>query len=154
MTLRTSSSHEEGGERKWSTLTKAFIGNEKGELTHIKLVDLEWVNKAGRQQMKEIEGTERLIPCELALLAIGFSQPESPLLEHLGVTQTNSGIIDSTNYQTNIESIFAAGDARRGQSLVVWAISEGREAAREVDEYLMGVTELPSKNDSFLSLEV
>ncbi len=154
MTLRTSSSHEEGGERKWSTLTKAFIGNEKGELTHIKLVDLEWVNQAGRQQMKEIEGTERLIPCELALLAIGFSQPESPLLEHLGVTQTNSGIIDSTNYQTNIESIFAAGDARRGQSLVVWAISEGREAAREVDEYLMGVTELPSKNDSFLSLEV
>ncbi|MBZ9651760.1 glutamate synthase subunit beta [Psychroflexus montanilacus] len=154
MTLRTSSSHEEGGERKWSTLTKEFVGNDKGELTHIKLVDLEWVNQGGRQQMKEIEGTERLIPCELALLAIGFTQPESPLLEHLGVSQTNSGIIEANNYQTNVESIFAAGDARRGQSLVVWAISEGREAARGVDEFLMGTTELPSKNDSFLSLEV
>lgn len=154
MTLRTSSSHEEGGERKWSTLTKEFVGNEKDELTHIKLVDLEWVNEGGRQQMKEIDGTERLIPCELALLAIGFTQPESPLLEHLGVSQTKSGIIDSNHYQTNVESIFAAGDARRGQSLVVWAISEGREAAREVDKYLMGATELPSKNDPFLSLEV
>lgn len=154
MTLRTSSSHEEGGERKWSTLTKEFVGDDKGELTHIKLVDLEWVNQGGRQQMKEIEGTERLIPCELALLAIGFTQPESPLLEHLGVSQTNSGIIEAKNYQTNVESIFAAGDARRGQSLVVWAISEGREAARGVDEFLMGTTELPSKNDSFLSLEV
>ena len=154
MTLRTSTSHEEGGERKWSTLTKEFVGNDNGELTHIKLVDLEWVNQGGRQQMKEIEGTERLIPCELALLAIGFTQPESPLLEHLGVSQTTSGIIKSNNYQTSVESIFAAGDARRGQSLVVWAISEGREAARGVDEFLMGSTELPSKNDSFLSLEV
>ncbi|NEV93626.1 glutamate synthase subunit beta [Psychroflexus sp. YR1-1] len=154
MTLRTSSSHEEGGERKWSTLTKAFIGNDKDELTHIKLVDLEWVSEGGRQQMKEIEGTERLIPCELALLAIGFTQPESSLLEHLGVSQTQSGIIDSTDYSTSVKSIFAAGDARRGQSLVVWAISEGREAAREVDKFLMGSTELPSKNDSFLSLEV
>jgi glutamate synthase (NADPH/NADH) small chain len=154
MTLRTSSSHEEGGERKWSTLTKEFIGNDKGELSHIKLVDIEWVNQGGRQQMQEIEGTERLIPCELALLAIGFTQPESKLLQHLGVKQTNSGIIDSKNYKTNVESIFAAGDARRGQSLVVWAISEGREAAREVDQFLMGSTELPSKNDSFLSLDV
>lgn len=154
MTLRTSSSHEEGGERRWSILTKEFIGNDQGELTHIKLVDIEWVSQGGRQQMKEIEGTERLVPCELALLAIGFIQPESSLLEHLGVSQTQSGIIEASNYQTNVESIFAAGDARRGQSLVVWAISEGREAAREVDEYLMGSTELPSKNDSFLSLEV
>lgn len=154
MTLRTSSSHEEGGERQWSILTKEFIGNESGELTHVKLVDIEWVNQGGRQQMKEIEGTERLIPCELALLAVGFTQPESPLLDHLGVTKTNSGTVSAKDYQTNVESIFAAGDARRGQSLVVWAISEGREAARQVDKYLMGSTELPSKNDSFLSLEV
>jgi glutamate synthase (NADPH/NADH) small chain len=96
MTLRTSSSHEEGGERKWSTLTKEFIGNDKGELTHIKLVDIEWVNEGGRQQMQEIQGTERLIPCELALLAIGFTQPESSLLDQLGVTQTNRGMVDST----------------------------------------------------------
>lgn len=154
MTLRTSSSHEEGGERKWSTLTKEFTGNDKGELTHIKLVDIEWVNEGGRQQMKEIHGTERLIPCELALLAIGFTQPESSLLEQLGVTQTNRGMVDSTNYKTNIDNIFAAGDARRGQSLVVWAISEGREAARELDTFLMGSSELPSKNDSFLNLKV
>ena len=154
MTLRTSSSHEEGGERQWSILTKEFIGNESGELTHVKLVDIEWVNQGGRQQMKEIDGTERLIPCELALLAVGFTQPESSLLDHLGVTKTNSGTVSAKDYQTNVESIFAAGDARRGQSLVVWAISEGREAARQVDKYLMGSTELPSKNDSFLSLEV
>jgi len=153
MTLRTSSSHEEGGERKWSSLTKAFIGNGKGELSHIKLIDIEWITNGGRQEMKEIEGTERLIPCELALLAIGFSQPESKLLEHLGVSQKKSGIIDDQNYSTSVKNIFAAGDARRGQSLVVWAISEGREAARAVDTYLMGSTELPSKEDSFLSLE-
>ena len=153
MTLRTSSSHEEGGERKWSSLTKAFIGNEEGELTHIKLVDIEWITNGGRQEMKEIEGTERLVPCDLALLAIGFSQPESSLLEQIGVNQKGTGLIDGKNYSTNIENIFAAGDARRGQSLVVWAISEGREAARAVDTYLMGSTELPSKEDSFLSLE-
>lgn len=154
MTLRTSSSHDEGGERKWSILTKEFIGNKNGELTHIKLVDMEWVNENGNQKMREIEGTERLIPAELALLAIGFTQPEGSLLKLLGVSQTQSGIIEAHNYKTNVESIFAAGDARRGQSLVVWAISEGREAAREVDKFLMGSTELPSKNNSLLSIEL
>jgi glutamate synthase (NADPH/NADH) small chain len=154
MTLRTSSSHEEGGERKWSTLTKEFVGTDKGELAHIKLVDIEWVNEGGRQQMKEIEGTDRLIPCELALLAVGFTQPENALLKNLGVNQSKAGTVEAKDYKTNVESIFAAGDARRGQSLVVWAISEGREAAREVDEFLMGSTELPSKNDSFFNLEV
>jgi glutamate synthase (NADPH/NADH) small chain len=154
MTLRTSSSHDEGGERKWSTLTKEFVGNDKGELAHIKLVDTEWVNEGGRQQMKEIEGTERLLPCALALLAVGFTQPENALLKSLGVTQSKAGTVEAKEYKTSVESIFAAGDARRGQSLVVWAISEGREAAREVDQFLMGSTELPSKNDSFLNLEV
>ncbi len=153
MTLRTSSSHEEGGERQWSVLTKEFIG-ENGNLTHIKLVDIEWVNQGGRQQMQEIEGTERLIPCELALLAIGFKQPENQLLKSLNVEQTQAGTVKAKSFQTSNPSIFAAGDARRGQSLVVWAISEGREAAREVDQYLMGQTELPSKNDSYVSLEV
>jgi len=154
MTLRTSSSHDEGGERKWSTLTKEFVGNDKGELAYIKLVDTEWVNEGGRQQMKEIEGTERLLPCALALLAVGFTQPENALLKSLGVTQSKVGTVEAKEYKTSVESIFAAGDARRGQSLVVWAISEGREAAREVDQFLMGSTELPSKNDSFLNLEV
>ncbi|MBS3739293.1 glutamate synthase subunit beta [Mesohalobacter halotolerans] len=153
MTLRTSSSHEEGGERQWSVLTKEFIG-KNGKLTHIKLVDIEWVNQSGRQKMQEIEGTERLIPCELALLAIGFTQPENQLLKSLNIEQTQAGTVKANSYQTSNPSIFAAGDARRGQSLVVWAISEGREAAREVDKYLMGQTELPSKNDSYVSLEV
>lgn len=152
MTLRTSSSHEEGGERQWGVLTKEFMSDADGNLSHIKLVDIEWVNKAGRQQMREIKGTERLIPCELALLAIGFTQPEGGLLEHLGVEKTQAGTIHAKSYRTNIDHIFAAGDARRGQSLVVWAISEGREAAREVDKYLMGSTELPSKNESQINL--
>jgi glutamate synthase (NADPH/NADH) small chain len=151
MTLRTSSSHEEGGERQWGVLTKEFIGNE-GKLTHIKLVDIEWVSAAGRQQMKEIKGTERLIPCELALLAIGFKQPEDGLLKTLGVDLNETGTIKASHYQTSDSSIFTAGDARKGQSLVVWAISEGREAARAVDKYLMGYTELPSKNDSYMNI--
>lgn len=154
MTLRTSSSHVEGGERQWGVLTKEFKIDAEGNLSHIKLIDIEWINKAGRQQMQEIEGTERLIPCELALLAIGFTQPEGGLLEHLGVEKTQAGTIHAKSYKTNVEHIFAAGDARRGQSLVVWAISEGREAAREVDKYLMGSTELPSKNESQINLAI
>lgn len=154
MTLRTSSSHEEGGERQWGVLTKAFIGDENGKLTHIKLVDIEWITNAGRQEMNEIEGTERLIPCELALLAIGFKQPEDGLLKTLGIEQHETGTVKAKSYKTSDPSIFAAGDARRGQSLVVWAISEGREAAREVDKYLMGTTELPSKNDSYMNIEI
>jgi glutamate synthase (NADPH/NADH) small chain len=152
MTLRTSSSHEEGGERKWGVLTKEFKGNEKGELTHIKLVDIEWVNQGGRQSMQEIQGTERDVPCELALLAIGFTHPENHLLDSLGVNKTQTGTVEANSYRTNVENIFTAGDARRGQSLVVWAISEGREAAREVDQYLMGRTELPAKDDSFFNV--
>jgi glutamate synthase (NADPH/NADH) small chain len=152
MTLRTSSSHEEGGERKWGVLTKEFKGNEKGELTHITLVDIEWVNQGGRQNMQEIQGTERDVPCELALLAIGFTHPENHLLDSLGVHKTQAGTVEANDYKTNVDNIFTAGDARRGQSLVVWAISEGREAAREVDQYLMGKTELPAKDDSFFNV--
>lgn len=152
MTLRTSSSHEEGGERKWGVLTKEFKGNEKGELTHITLVDIEWVNQGGRQNMVEIQGTERDVPCELALLAIGFTHPENHLLDSLEVHKTQAGTVEANDYKTNVDKIFTAGDARRGQSLVVWAISEGREAAREVDEFLMGKTELPAKDDSFFNV--
>ena len=150
MTLRTSSSHEEGGERQWSVLTKEFINDDSGNVNHIKLVDIEWDEK---QKMQEIEGTERLIPCELALLAIGFKQPENSLLESLGVDQTAAGTVKADSYQTSDSQVFAAGDARRGQSIVVWAISEGREAARELDRYLMGKTDLPSKKDSYMNLD-
>ena len=149
MTLRTSSSHEEGGERHWSVLTKAFIDDGDGQISHIKLVDVEW---NAQQQMQEIEGTERLIPCDLALLAIGFKQPENGLLNSLGIDQTAAGTIKADSYQTSDPQIFVAGDARRGQSIVVWAISEGREAARALDRHLMGRTDLPSKEDSFMNL--
>ena len=150
MTLRTSSSHQEGGERQWSVLTKAFMSDDNGNISHIKLVDVEWNDK---KQMQEIPGTERLIPCELALLAIGFKQPENNLLESLGVDQTAAGTVKADSYQTSEPQVFAAGDARRGQSIVVWAISEGREAARELDRYLMGKTDLPSKKDSYMNLD-
>ncbi|MFT6034848.1 MAG: glutamate synthase (NADPH/NADH) small chain [Marivirga sp.] len=151
MTLRTSSSHEEGGDRKWSVLTKSFKGNN-GKLTHVELVDIEWVDQDGKKIMKEIAGSSRDQACDLALLAIGFTSPESPLLESLGVDSTKIGLIKADKYKTNVEGIFTAGDARRGQSLVVWAISEGREAARSVDKFLMEITSLPSKNKSFYRL--
>ena len=156
MILRTSSSHEEGGERNWAMLTKEFIGDEKGHIKGIKVVNLSWeVGENGRPGFKEVEGTEREIPCELALLAIGFvhTQPKG-ILEQLNVELDERGNIKAAegNYQTNVENVFAAGDARRGQSLVVWAISEGREAARKADIYLMGSSCLPSKDISSVGL--
>jgi glutamate synthase (NADPH/NADH) small chain len=152
--LRTSSSHEEGCERNWAMQTKEFIGDENGQLKAIKVVDVLWgKTENGRMNFYEVEGTEREIPCELALIAIGFvhTQPKG-LLDSLGVAKDASGNVQAINYQTNLPHVFAAGDARRGQSLVVWAISEGREAARAVDIYLMGETALPSKNKSAIDL--
>ena len=160
MTLRTSSSHEEGGERHWAILTKEFIGDENGNLKALKLVNIEWqaaVN-GGRPSFHEIEGTERIIPCELALLAIGFVHPQwEGMLEDLeleadGRKNVKAAISGKNRYQTNLPNVFAAGDMRRGQSLVVWAISEGREAAKAVDEYLMGSSKLEGKEDSFLEV--
>ena len=149
MILRTSSSHEEGCEREWSILTKEFVGNEKGELTGLKLVDIEWQEKG----FKEIEGTERIVPCELALLAAGFLHPQKTgMVEQLGLELDERGNVKATNYQTNQSNVFVAGDMRRGQSLVVWAISEGREAARALDGHLMGESALPSKQHSYFEL--
>jgi glutamate synthase (NADPH/NADH) small chain len=141
MQMRTSTSHEEGCDRRWSILTKEFIGNEKGDLTHLKLVDIEWVydEASGRSKFEERPGSERQIPCELALLAVGFVHPQKEgLLADLGVELDSRGNVDTKKYQTTISKVFAAGDMRRGQSLVVWAISEGREAAIEVDKFLSG----------------
>ena len=155
MQLRTSSSHKEGCDRQWAILTKEFIGDGNGNLKAVKLVDIEWTlpKDGGRAKFTEIAGTEREIPCELALLAIGFVHPQHKgMLEQLGVELTNRGNIKDNNYQTNIDKVFTAGDMRRGQSLVVWAISEGREAAKAVDTYLMGQSMLEGKNDSFLEL--
>ncbi|MFT6883782.1 MAG: glutamate synthase (NADPH/NADH) small chain, partial [Marinoscillum sp.] len=149
MTLRTSSSHEEGCDRSWAILTKEFIGNEAGELTGLKLVDIKW----GANGMEEIRGSDRVIPCELVLLAAGFVHPQREgMIEQLGLELDQRGNLLTNNYMTSKPKVFAAGDMRRGQSLVVWAISEGREAARVVDEFLEGSSILPSKEKSFYEL--
>ncbi len=145
--LKTSSSHEEGCDRNWLINTKEFIANEKGELTGLKTVEVEWKMTPGqRPQLIEKEGTEKIWPCDLALLALGFTGPEKTLAEQLGLETDFRTNYKANNYQTNVPHIFTAGDMRRGQSLIVWAISEGREAAREVDLYLMGTTNLPTKD--------
>ena len=154
MVLMTSSSHEEGANRQWAILTKEFIGDSHGKLQGLKVVDIKWgVNKEGRMGFEEIAGTERILPCELALLAIGFAGAEKgQMISELGVELDARGNIKTENYMTNVDGIFAAGDIRRGQSLVVWAISEGREAAKAVDTWLMGYSHLESKDESFVRL--
>lgn len=146
-TLKTSSSHEEGVNRNWSISTKEFVKDKHGNLKALKTVEIEWVKEEGkRPQLKEVPNSEKEWPCELALLALGFTGPENTLSQQLGLeTDSRTNIKAENAYQTNIPNIFAAGDMRRGQSLIVWAISEGREAAHHVDKYLMGETKLPSK---------
>jgi glutamate synthase (NADPH/NADH) small chain len=149
MKLRTSTSHEEGCERFWSILTKQFKGDAYGNVESLVTVDIRWDKDAqGRNIFHEIEGSERIWPCQLVLLAMGFVGPEKPgTIEQLGIELDPRGNVKcDANYMTNVEGVFAAGDMRRGQSLVVWAIHEGREAARAVDKHLMGVTNLPSVN--------
>jgi len=153
MRLRTSSSHQEGVERFWSISTKEFIGDKSGNLTGLITVEVEWSFKKGeRPQLKEIPNTKKTWDCDLALLALGFTGPEKTLIAQLGLeTDFRSNIKASTNdYMTNVPGIFTAGDMRRGQSLIVWAISEGRQAAHYIDAYLMGVSNLPLKDDSDL----
>lgn len=158
MVLKVSSSHEEGCNRHWAIATKEFIGDGDGKLKALKVVDLEWkTGEDGRAtQFVAVPGSEREIPCELALLAMGFVHPQKQeLLEELGIALDEKGNVkaDENHYQTNILKIFSAGDMRRGQSLVVWAISEGRECARKVDEYLMGVSFLESKDKSLMQIQ-
>ncbi len=154
MQLRTSTSHEEGCERSWGINTKEFIGDEEGNLKALRLVNIEWVNESGKMVMKEIEGSEKDYPAELVLVAAGFLNPKHDgLLSDLDVKLDNRRNVQTSNYQTNIKKVFSAGDMRRGQSLVVWAISEGREAARAVDEFLQGHSFLESKTVSMFSRE-
>jgi len=149
--LKTSSSHKEGCDRNWLINTKEFICNVKGELTALKTIEVEWKMVPGnRPELIEIEGTEKTWPCDLALLALGFTGPESILSDQLGIEKDARSNYKANHYQTNIPNIFTAGDMRRGQSLIVWAISEGREAARKVDEYLMGFSNLPTKGNGDL----
>ena len=149
--LKTSSSHEEGCDRNWLINTKEFIANDKGELVGLKTVEVSWKIIPGkRPELIEKEGSEKIWPCELALLALGFNGPEKTLSEQLGLEIDIKNNYKTNNYQTNKPNIFTAGDMRRGQSLIVWAISEGREAARVVDLYLMGSTNLPTKGNGDL----
>ncbi|MBZ4190252.1 glutamate synthase subunit beta [Niabella beijingensis] len=155
MLLKTTTSHEEGANRHWSIATKEFKGDDNGNLKSLVVVDLEWKTpEPGKPaQFTEIPGSEREMPCELALLAMGFVHPQHQgLLEELDTELDNRGNVKATEqeYKTNIPKVFTAGDMRRGQSLVVWAISEGRECARKVDEFLMGHSILESKEQSVL----
>ncbi|MFY7879089.1 MAG: glutamate synthase subunit beta [Lacibacter sp.] len=155
MTLKTSTSHEEGADRKWAVATKEFIGDEKGNLKALKIVDLEWtISQDGRPaQFTERPGSEREIPCDLVFLAMGFVHPQyEGLLQELGVELDERGNVKASEeqYKTNILKIFTCGDMRRGQSLVVWAISEGRECARAVDEFLQGSSMLERKDRNIL----
>lgn len=153
MILRTSSSHEEGCDRHWSIFTKEFVGDSKGNLKGIKIVEVEWKVKDGKSIFEEVKDSEREMPCELALLAMGFLHPQhNGMLQQLGVELDERGNVRCLNYHSSVEGVFSAGDMRRGQSLVVWAISEGREAARAVDEYLSGSTLLEAKEKGTLSL--
>jgi glutamate synthase (NADPH/NADH) small chain len=147
MMLRTSSSHEEGCDRHWSILTKEFRCDAQGHVESLVTCTIEWfVDAQGRQQFREVPGTENVWPTQLVLLAMGFLGPEKPgPIADLGLELDPRGNVKcDSQYRTSVEGVFAAGDLRRGQSLVVWAIHEGREAARSVDRYLMGVTHLPS----------
>jgi glutamate synthase (NADPH/NADH) small chain len=141
--LRTSSSHEEGCDREFAIATKEFIG-EKGKVTGLKTVRVEW--KDGK--MVEVEGSEQMLKADLVLLAMGFVSPVATILEGFGIEKDTRGNAKASvefigGYATNVPKVFAAGDMRRGQSLVVWAIREGRQAARSIDEFLMGFSDLP-----------
>ena len=141
--LRSSSSHEEGCQREFAIATKEFTG-EKGKVTGLKTVRVEWANG----KMSEVPGSEQTLKADLVLLAMGFVSPVGSILEAFGIEKDARGNARATTdaaggYRTNVDKVFAAGDMRRGQSLVVWAIREGRQAARAVDEYMMGRSDLP-----------
>jgi glutamate synthase (NADPH/NADH) small chain len=155
MLLKTSTSHEEGGDRKWGIATKEFIGDKSGDLKAVKVADVEWtINEDGSlKNFVELPGSEREMPCQLALLAMGFLYPEKKgLITDLNLEQDARGNVrtKTNSFQTDIAKVFACGDMHRGQSLIVWAISEGRECARNVDEFLMGTSYLETKDNSLL----
>ena len=153
MRLRTSSSHKEGAERFFSISTKRFVGDANGNLKGLITGEVEWIKTPGqRPQLKEVPGTEKEWKCELVLLALGFTGSETTLAEQFGIQMDQRTNIKASeeDYKTNVTGVFAAGDQRRGQSLIVWAISEGREAAYHIDTYLMGSSNLPVKGDGDL----
>ena len=153
MRLRTSSSHKEGAERFFSISTKKFVGDDAGNLTGLVTAEVEWTHKPGeRPNLSEIPGTEKEWKADMVLLALGFTGSEPTIAEQLGIKMDARTNIEASieDYMTNVPGVFAAGDTRRGQSLIVWAISEGRQAAHHVDKYLMGKSDLPLKGDGDL----
>lgn len=149
LVLRTSSSHEEGVDRTWSVLTKSFIGDENGNISGLKTVNVAWENG----KFDEIPDTEKIYPCDLVLIAVGFVHTQKEgLLDQLNINLDERGNVKAQNYKTNVDKVFTAGDMRRGQSLVVWAIQEGREAARALDQSLSGKSSLASKERSSYEL--
>ena len=147
MRLKTSTSHKEGAERFFSISTKEFTRDSEGNLTGLKTVQVVWEQVNGSMKLKEVPGSEKVWQADLVLLAMGFTGSESTIAEQLGVAMDARTNIQATeaDYKTNVPGVFAAGDQRRGQSLIVWAISEGRQAAHYVDAYLMGSSALPLK---------
>jgi glutamate synthase (NADPH) small chain len=143
---RVASAHEEGVERVYSVSTKQFINNGEGKVTALELIKVELKKVDGKLIFKELPGTEFTISCDLALLAMGFAGPEKPgMLEQLGVSLTDRGnVARDKEWMTNVSGVFAAGDMQRGQSLIVWAIADGRSAAKAIDKYLMGNSDLPA----------
>lgn len=153
MRLKTTTSHKEGVERFFSISTKEFLGDKNGNLIGLKTVEVEWIFKEGeRPELKELPNTEKLWECDMVLLALGFTGAEKTLADQFGLEMDfRTNIKASTkDYATNVPGIFVAGDMRRGQSLIVWAISEGRQAAHHLDAYLMGSSNLPLKDDNDL----
>jgi glutamate synthase (NADPH/NADH) small chain len=148
--MRTSTSQEEGCDRMWCVATKEFIDDGNGSVKAVRCVKVEWdQDEQGNWKMSEVEGSEFELKADLITLAMGFVHPvHEGMLQELGVELDNRGNVKGATegyaaYKTSIDGVFAAGDMRRGQSLVVWAIREGRQCARAVDEYLMGASELP-----------
>ncbi len=153
MRLRTSTSHKEGAERVFSISTKKFVGDKNGNIKGLVTAEIFWEKVPGQRPiLKEVAGTEKEWECDLALLALGFTGSETTIAEQLGLQMDARTNIRASakDYKTNVPGIFVAGDQRRGQSLIVWAISEGREAAHHVDNFLMGKSNLPLKGDGDL----
>ena len=144
--FRTASAHEEGVERVYAVNTRRFIDDGDGNVKALQLVNVKMKNSDGRMSFEEVKDSEQELPCDLVLLAMGFLGPEKPgMLEQLGVELNSRGnvVADPLTWMTSVDGVFAAGDMRRGQSLIVWAIAEGRSVAAGVDKYLMGATDLP-----------
>ena len=143
--FRTASAHEEGGDRLYGVSTKRFLDDGNGAVRAVEIVDVEMKQQDGRTVFAEVPGSERELPAGLVLLAMGFVAPERPVLEQFGVKTTDRGNVwRDKQWMTSVKGVFTAGDMQRGQSLIVWAIAEGRAAAASIDRFLMGQTDLPA----------